>query len=251
MKKKFGWKPDLPDHRDMPYAAPLHIVKALPEKIDLRSKCPAVYDQGQLGSCTANALAANFQFDKRLQKIQAVKPSRLFIYYNERAMEGSIDYDAGAYIRDGIKSMARDGVPAETLWPYKISKFTVKPSKKSYDTALTSQVSSYMRIDNSNLVLLKGCLADGFPFVFGFTVFDSFMSSAVAKNGIMPMPTTQEQVQGGHAVMAVGYDDAKGQFICRNSWGTSWGEKGYFFMPYAYITNTNLCDDFWTIRLVE
>jgi C1A family cysteine protease len=248
-KHAFGWLPDLPDARDVCYSAPRSVMKKLAAKIDLRSACPPVYDQGQLGSCTAFSLGGAFQFGQKKQKISNWIPSRLFIYYNERVLINTVNSDSGAYIRDGIKTMNREGVCAETNWPYDISKFTQKPPAACYTKALTNQVLSYMRVDNRSLYQMQSCLAEGYPITFGFTVYDSFRS--IGKNGMMPMPKPSEQVLGGHAVLAVGYDNAKQVFIVRNSWGSTWGDKGYFYMPYAYITDTNRCDDFWTIRLVE
>jgi C1A family cysteine protease len=257
MKKKFqlkenhylGWLPDLPDHRDLLYTAPLSVMRNLPVKIDLRVKCPAVYNQGALGSCTANALGAAFQFGQKKQAIPDFLPSRLFIYYNERVIINSVLSDSGAFIRDGIKTMNTQGVCNEKDWPYIIPQFTTKPPVALYKKAITNQVLSYMRLNNANMIQLQSCLSEGFPFVFGFTVFESFQT--IGKNGIMPMPKTDEQRLGGHAVMAVGYDDAKKMFIVRNSWSKNWGDQGYFYMPYSYITDTNRADDFWTIRLVE
>lgn len=245
----YGWLPDLPDHRDLLYVAPLMVMKQLPTKVDLRNNCPPVYDQGALGSCTANALGAAFQYEQKKQQIPNFIPSRLFIYYNERALIHTIQSDSGAFIRDGIKTMNVQGVCNENDWPYIIAQFAQQPPKALYKKASTNQVLSYMRLNNANLTQLQSCLAEGFPFVFGFTVFESFQR--IGKNGIMPMPTPTEQRLGGHAVMAVGYDDAKKMFIVRNSWSKDWGELGYFYMPYAYITDTNRADDFWTIRLVE
>jgi C1A family cysteine protease len=208
-----------------------------------------VYDQGQLGSCTANAIGAAFEFELVKQSLPDFMPSRLFIYYNERAMEGSVSTDSGAQIRDGIKSVAKQGVCPEPMWPYVIAKFRTKPPKPCYVEALKHRVSLYQRLVPT-LNQLKGCLASGYPFVFGFTVYDSFESPAVAKSGHAPMPAPAEAVIGGHAVMAVGFDDSKQWFIVRNSWGTTWGMKGYFTLPYAYVTDPNLADDFWTIRLI-
>ncbi|MVN20508.1 C1 family peptidase [Mucilaginibacter arboris] len=245
----FGWLPDLPDQRDFMYAAPMAVMQQLPTTVDLRSQCPPVYDQGHLGSCTANSLAGAYEFDLKKETKPDYMPSRLFIYYNERVLINTVNSDSGAYIRDGIKTMNNQGVCPEKDWPYDISKFTNKPSQKCYDEAKKSQIKSYQRLVNS-LTQLKGCLAEGFPFVFGFTVYESFMTQQVAQTGIMPMPQQGEKTVGGHAVMAVGYDDSKNAFIIRNSWNTTWGIKGYFYMPYAYITNSSLCDDFWTIRLV-
>lgn len=245
---KFGWLPDLPDQRDLMYAAPAKLMLQLPTSVDLRNQCPPVYNQGDLGSCTANGLGGAYEFDLKKQKKADFMPSRLFIYYNERVLINTVASDSGAYIRDGIKTMNNQGVCPEKDWPYDISKFTQKPSPACYTKAKKCQIKSYQRLDNS-LNLLKGCLTEGFPFVFGFTVYESFMTAQVAKTGIMPMPQHGEKTRGGHCVMAVGYDDSKQAFIIRNSWNTTWGIKGYFYMPYAYITSS-LCDDFWTIRLV-
>lgn len=246
----FGWVPDLPDQRDLLYSAPMMVMKKIPSKIDLRSKCPVVYNQGHLGSCTANALGGAFQYSRKKQKLKDFIPSRLFLYYNERVMIKTVNSDSGAYIRDGIKSLNTNGICPEKEWPYIVEKFTQKPPKKCYDDALKSTVKSYERLTNTNLTQLQACLSEGYPFVFGFTVYESFQSEAVATTGMMQMPRAKEKVLGGHAVMAVGYDDSKQVVIVRNSWGKEWGVKGYFFMPYGYITSNQLCDDFWTIRIV-
>lgn len=247
---RFGWVPDVPDQRDHLYAAPMPVKAPLPSQVDLRKKCPAVYDQGQLGSCTANAIAAAVQFNRMKQKLKpAFVPSRLFIYYNERVMEGSVNSDSGAMIRDGIKSVAKQGDCPEKSWPYVISKFADKPTPACYQEALKYKAVQYQRVVRS-LMQFKGCLASGFPFVFGFTVYESFESAEVAKTGIAPMPGLKEQALGGHAVLAVGYDDAAQRFIVRNSWGSGWGQAGYFTLPYAYLGEANLSDDFWTVRLI-
>ena len=246
----YGWQPDLPDQRDYRYTAPPAVMIKLPERTDLRPGCPPVYDQGQLGSCTANAIGAAFEFGLIKQNAPAFMPSRLFIYYNERIIEQSVNSDSGAMIRDGIKSVNNQGVCSENLWPYNINKFASKPSPSCYSQALNYQVLSYHRVTR-NLNQMKGCLADGYPFVFGFTVYESFETDKVAKSGILNMPAKKEKMVGGHAVMAAGYDDSKKRFIVRNSWGSDWGLKGYFTIPYDYLLTENLSDDFWTIRLVE
>jgi C1A family cysteine protease len=218
--------------------------------VDLTPQCPPVYDQGQLGSCTANSIGAAVEFEQMKQKLAEIfVPARLFIYYNERVMEGTVDSDGGAQIRDGIKSVANQGVCPETEWPYNIAKFKTKPPKKCYVDALKHRVVLYQRATQT-LNQLRGCLASGYPFVFGFTVYESFESPAVAKSGHAPMPMPSEKAIGGHAVMAAGYNDSKQWFIIRNSWGPGWGMKGYFTLPYAYVTDAQLADDFWTIRLV-
>ena len=256
----YGWIPDLPDQRDFLYAAPVSLLAALPTRMDLRKQGPPVYDQGVLGSCTANAIAAAHQFEQIRQlgegtgSVSAVRhsfvPSRLFIYYNERAIENTVDQDAGAMLRDGIKTVVRQGVCPESDWPYVIAKFTRKPPAPCYSEALNHQVLSYRRLTQS-VTQMKGCLASGYPFVFGFSVYESFESPVVAKTGVVPMPASDERILGGHAVTAVGYDDATRQFIVRNSWGAKWGRNGTCFMPYAYLTDPALAADFWTIRLVE
>ena len=194
----------------------------------------------------ANALVGNLEF----LYLKVSKPftdlSRLFIYYNERTLEGTVNEDAGAAIRDGVKSLVNLGVCTEKKWPYTISKFTVKPPAACYQEATKHQVTSYHRI--LTLQQMKQCLAEGYPFVFGFTVYESFESPAVAKTGKLDLPKPTEKSLGGHAVCAVGYDDSTKRFLVRNSWGADWGLKGYFTMPYDYAANTNLADDFWTIR---
>jgi C1A family cysteine protease len=256
----YGWTPDLPDHRDFLYAVPPHVTAvALPPSVDLRPHCPPVFDQGQLGSCTANAIAGAIEFDQIKQGLPEFTPSRLFIYYNERVIEHDVQSDNGAQIRDGIKSVASQGVCPETSWTYSDQNtdpdpcptcpYAKKPSASCYNQAQSHKVKLYQRL-TPLLDTLKGCLASGYPFVFGFTVYASFESQQVAQTGIVPMPAPGEKAMGGHAVMAVGYDDSKQQFIVRNSWGAGWGIKGYFMMPYAYLTNSNLADDFWTIRTV-
>ncbi len=247
---KKGWKPDLPDFRDFKYQLN-ESVSNLPS-VDLRPYCPKVVDQGQLGSCTGNAIANAHYFTELKEKIKsAFLPSRLFIYYNERVIEKTVRDDAGAEIRDGIKSISKQGVCAETLWPYSVRKFATKPSLKCYSEALKHKAVSYMRLDNTDITQLKNCLSDGYPFVFGFTVYESFESDEVANTGVVNMPTDSEENLGGHAVMCVGYDDNSSRFIVMNSWGKNWGDNGYFTIPYQYLTDTNLADDFWTIRLVR
>ncbi|PYO01888.1 MAG: peptidase [Candidatus Rokuibacteriota bacterium] len=244
-----GWIPDLPDQRDVLYTAVREVRAALPAKTDLRAACSPVENQGQLGSCTGNALAGALEFLEVKDRKPFVNLSRLFIYYNERVIEHSVKSDAGAMIRDGIKTLAKQGVCSEKKWPYVVSRFSVKPSPACFTEAADHQITSYQRILSLNE--MKSCLADGFPFVFGFTVYESFESEAVAKTGVLNMPQKGERVVGGHAVLAVGYDDSTRRFFVRNSWGSGWGMKGYFTMPYDYVTNQNLADDMWTVRRGE
>lgn len=243
-----GWIPDRPDPRDLPFemlrSGPLRFA----ESVDLRNMCSPVEDQGDIGSCVANATAGNMELLRKKQNLSSIDFSRLFIYYNARLMRGWTQYDSGCYIRDAIKTLASQGVCSEKKWPYIPSKFKRKPTKTCYRSALNFQILKYYRI--TSLAQMKQCLSDGFPFVFGFAVPDSFFE--IDKTGIMKNPSLQEGFNGGHAVMAVGYKNIKGEpyFIIRNSWG-SWGDEGYFYMPESFIRDFNYCDDFWTIRSQE
>jgi C1A family cysteine protease len=215
---------------------------------------PPVYDQGNLGSCTANAIAAAIQFERMRQRLprSTAIPSRLFVYYNERRIEGTVKSDSGAQIRDGIKSVASQGDCFESGpdgWPYDVTRFADEPPQSCYDAALHDRAVSYSRL-SQNLDQMRACLATGYPFVFGFTVYSSFMGRRVARTGKLELPRADERVEGGHAVLAVGYDDKARRFLARNSWGPGWGRRGYFTIPYAYVLHAHLASDFWTIRLI-
>jgi C1A family cysteine protease len=247
MSKLYNWIPDKEDSRDHKYL--LHLgeklrVQKIPSTIDLRARCSPVEDQKNMGSCTANALTGNMEF---LEKKIAKKPtdlSRLFIYYNERVLEGTVDQDKGAQLRDGIKVLHKQGVCPEKDWPYKEQNIFLRPDQNCYQEALIHRISSYERLNT--LEEMKDCLASGFPFVFGFQVFSSFESEEVAHTGVVNLPSKSEEFLGGHAVMAVGFDEGSRRFLIRNSWGPKWGIKGYFTMPYDYLTG-GLASDFWTI----
>jgi len=256
MIRGYGWVPDRPDQRDYLYSAIRPVVR-LPKEVDLRRLCSSVENQEELGSCTANALAGNLEYLdrkddqsdsvsrlRRLTESDYTDVSRLFIYYNERALEGTVDYDSGASLRDGIKTLRKQGACWEKTWPYLIERFAKKPAKKCYLEAKRHRIESYHRIGALHEMLT--CLAEGYPFVFGFTVYESFQSQRVAKTGVVSMPGKKEKAIGGHAVLAVGYNQKQKRFLVRNSWGTEWGKDGYFTMPYEYLET--LSADFWTIR---
>ena len=242
---RLDWRPDLPDIRDHLFASH-HAVNAatVPDRVDLRPKCPPIVDQGSLGSCTANALAGALGFIHGGPS--AAPASRLFVYYGERVLEGTIRQDAGAEIRDGVRVLNKLGAPPEADWPYVMTKFARKPPKKAFADALKQRISTYQRITTHDERLQ--CLADGAVIVFGFTCYESLDSDEVARTGVLPMPAPGEKVTGGHAVVLVGYDRVAGTYLVRNSWGTSWGLAGYFTMPFAYVDDDNLSDDYWTLR---
>lgn len=238
--RKYGWIKNKPDSRDRKYSdSKFFKVMELPRAEDLRSVDSAILDQGQLGSCTGNGIAGCINFIQKL-----FMASRLFIYFNERTIEGTVDQDSGANIRDGISSVVKQGVCSEDVWPYDINQFTVTPPPEAYDAALKDVVTDYLAINS--VAEIKNCLVSGFPVVFGMTVYESFESPDVASSGVVPMPAHHEQELGGHCMKIVGYDDSKSCFIVANSWGTGWGASGYCFIPYAYIEK--YASDFWTIR---
>ncbi len=248
-RASFGWIPDLPDQRDILYTSVRPVVAAPPDTVDLRSLCSTVEDQGSLGSCTAQALVGALEYLERKDNVPFADLSRLFVYYNERVIEHTVRTDAGAMLRDGIKTLAKSGVCMESRWPYVVTRFARKPTPACYREALDHQVTSYQRL--LTLEEMLSCLAEGFPFVFGFTVYESFLTPAVEKSGVVNMPGAGERVLGGHAVLAVGYRQADRRFIVRNSWGARWGDSGYCTMPYEYLTDRGLSDDFWVIRRGE
>lgn len=218
---------------------------ALPSVVDLRPKCPIIYDQGNLGSCSANCLSCLYEFDDK----NAFTPSRLFLYYNERKMENDIPDDAGAVLSDGIKCLQKYGICKETSWTYDISKFAVKPPQSCYNEALNHKAVSVSNIPQ-NLVSMKNCLAAGFPFGCGIAIYESFESEEVAKTGMVPMPDTTQASIGGHALVCVGYDDSRKKWIMRNSWGQGWGLNGYFELDYEYLLTPSLCSDLWSVTKI-
>ena len=209
------------------------------------------------GNCTANSLAGAMGFLELQQLKTNTGPefytknhfspvSRLFIYWNERVIEGTTDQDAGAQLFDGIKTLATTGAPREFTWPYLDKLLYQKPSATAYTQASSHKISTYFQVET--MADMKNCLASGFPFVFGFTCYEELEADSTASTGILPMPGPNSQIIGGHAVLAVGYDDAKQMFLVRNSWGTSFGLGGYFWMPYQYLGDPNLASDMWKIQ---
>jgi C1A family cysteine protease len=237
------WTRDKTDHRDFLFTAPQKLT--VPTKIDLRNYCSVVNDQGSLGICTGEAVTSAMEIILKREG-RLIELSRLFVYYQERLLEGSVNYDAGAYLRDGIKVCYTYGAAAESLWQFNPKMFRVKPPTAVYTDALKRKVTLYQRCTNVDSI--RAALAIGNPVVVGFCVYSSFLSSIVTKTGIMPYPNVRtERFMGGHAVCLVGYDDVKRVFIAKNSWGSAWGDRGYFYMPYQVIQDANMSSDFWAI----
>lgn len=246
----YGWRqPRQPSHR-FPYRLARVEAGALPSKVDLRPSCPGVYDQGQLGSCTANAWAGLIEFLQIQEKLPLFTPSRLQIYYDEREMNGDTADDTGAACADGAQVVSKQGAGPESEWPYDVAQFAVAPPAQVVSDALKHLTFNVQQVAQ-DLTTMKETLAGSLPIVIGFTVYESFESTAVAQSGVVALPGPGEQVLGGHAVLVVGYDDSTSMFIVRNSWGSGWGQSGYFMMPYAYLTNPQLASDFWTATRTE
>jgi C1A family cysteine protease len=238
---------DAPDERDHFFSVPKGR-RALPGLVDLRSEAPPVYNQHSLNSCSANAIAAAIRFDhRRGGDPGALNPSRLFIYFNERSIEDLVAQNVPVSLRDGYKTLARVGVCAEDDWPYRVGHFARRPPRSCYHRAVVHRAIAYKRV-RQDLRHIRHCLAEGYPFTVGISVYESFQSDAVKRTGIVPMPRRGERMLGGHAVLVVGYDDSRKHVIVQNSWGARWGDRGFFFLPYAFLLNPDHAWDLWTVR---
>ncbi len=268
-----GWRPDYPDFRD--YTVANDNVKpmfgkvgvldvdgpSLPKSVDLRKWCSPVEDQGMLGSCTANAGVGLVEYFERKAFGKYIDASRLFLYKATRTLMHETG-DTGAFLRTTMGALALFGVPPEEYWPYDVSRFDEEPVTFCYAFAQNYQSIKYVRLDPANtpsketLGQVKANLAAGMPAMFGFTVYSSITQAE--KDGKIPFPSKGERIEGGHAVLAVGYDDAlkvknemdgrqtTGAFLIRNSWGIGWGCEGYGWLPYEYALK-GLAEDWWTL----
>lgn len=277
MKRGMGWIPDYPDLRD--YTEKTEDVRAILEagrakkgraasaSIDLRQWCSPVEDQGQLGSCTANAAVGVIEYYERKSFGKHINGSRLFLYKVTRNLM-KLKGDTGAYLRTTMGAMVLFGVPPELYWPYSDDqkKFDREPPAFCYAFAQNYQTIKYFRHDPPGakaeevLERAKRYLASGHPAMFGFTVYNSIEQAE--NTGKIPFPSPKEKIEGGHAVVAVGYDDkmkitnrygkveTTGALLIRNSWGKSWGENGYGWLPYDYVLR-GLAEDFWSVLKKE
>ena len=260
-KRTYLLERDAPDPRDNQFAfrlTPEHHARKLPPKVDLRPECITAYNQGNSGTCTAHAVAGAFAYLHRKHKRHPMRPSPRFIFYNEMAMTRQLGSRCTVHLRDALKAVAVKGVCPESHCKYRDDERLLRkrPHEKAFSAARSRKLVSYHRIPmephSSQMFLkhLKHCLADGYPFVFGFMTYKSFDERGGKwKDGVMPIPNRKKEAkEGGHAVMAVGYDDARKAFIVRNSWGPEWGLNGYFLMPYKLISDPKITFDFWTLR---
>jgi len=229
--RKYGYSRS--QHRNLFAARYQRMAISLPSSVDLQPLCPPVYDQGQLGSCTANAIAAAYQFERMQANLPPLTPSRLFIYWNERVMENDTNEDAGAFGGDGITSLETLGVPDESLWPYIEGQFSVRPPDSVFAAALANKISQRKII--TTIEDIKGALVDRHLVPFGISLYESFESDEVATSGIVPDPTLNEGLLGGHETAIAGYDDSMKAFKVRNSWGSGWGQQGYCWINYDYV----------------
>ena len=260
-----GWRPSLPDHRDV--KADTTGLKALPE-VDPRADMPTILDQGQLGSCTANATSTCVEYwmhEFLMLPYKLHRPSRLFIYYGERMLEGTLGQgDTGAYGRDGLKFTQQYGWVPESEWPYHISAFQKKPPQSVWDAAKANRLiqMTYKAVDR-DVDAIKAALSNKQTMMFGFSVYDSFESDQTLTTGYVPMPKRSEGQLGGHEVLAVGYLESEPDYcLVRNSWGTTFNggplyggipggttHPGYFLMPWDYLMSSDLSSDFRTIPI--
>jgi C1A family cysteine protease len=255
---RYGRRADLPDPRDHQFEhthAGLMAME-LPAHIDLRDTTffAPVFDQLACGSCVSQAVAAAYSYEQRKAGLRQYTPARLFLYYCAREIENTVASDCGCEIRNGIKVLAALGAPHESLWPYDISKVRVLPPPRAYLDGAGHDALHYSRIDNSgDDRALAAALAAGVPVVIGISVGESFESDAVARTGTVPIPTQDEHILGGHCMLAIGYDTTpQGRtYLVRNSWGPLWGDIGHCYIPAAYLIDTGLAGDFWTIQLVS
>jgi len=249
-KRVLNWQRQPKDSRDLKSVRHLSAPVSLPPSFELDKQIP-VYDQLNIGSCTANSACSCFRFETaQVQGDFRFDPSRLFQYYNSRLLQGWENEDSGAYIRDAFKAMNKYGLALEKTWKYNTSDFAVKPSDVAYAEALGNVTVKYAAV-NQNESEIKQTLVSGAAVSFGFNVYDSFFGSWDRTTGIMPIPKKSESLQGGHAVTIIGYDDSKRCFLIQNSWGTDWGLNGKFWMPYSFLLNANESDDFWCIQEVK
>lgn len=240
--------------REVKASAPHKVFAACPDHPmvkDLRPGMLPIENQSTLGACTGHAIVGALEYLEVKQGKPAVRLSRLFVYFNERMVEGTINEDAGANIGDGINVVAKYGACDENLWPYHIRHYKEQPNDAAYADGLKRRAITHYAVQQTEDALISA-LANDLPIVFGIVVYDSFESDEVARTGLVPMPNTQtETCQGGHAVLICGYDRNRRLFLVRNSWGEDWGDGGYFWLPFDFVLNPNLADSFYVVEAIS
>ena len=245
-----GWKRSKPHPEDLRHPKGIFdFLKPLPSVIDLAPFCSPVEDQGNIGSCVGNATVGQLELLMRRVYNVSLDLSRLMVYYGARQLEGTQpEEDSGCEVRDAYKFMAKTGTCLESLWPYVEDKFSEAPSAEAYADAKLRKILKYYTLAPSSrapsINTLKQALNKGYGVTFGFSV-PSWFIERVGNDGVMPMPKPNDKFDGGHAVLLVGCNDRTRLMKVRNSWGPTWGERGYFYMPYDFISNSDCCADFW------
>lgn len=243
---KYGWLKEPPDQRDFPFKDFFRLRRVYPAKVDLRSQLPEAWQQGNLGSCVAQGGAGAWWQVEAQEAKPTYVASRLFLYYEGRVLLGTTGYDSGLYIRTIVKVLSKSGAPKESLWPYRVNQFTKKPPRSAYQDGQKHKATAYYACAGEREI--RTSLADGYAVIFGFSVYESYESDATYRTGIVPMPHADEKMLGGHCQLLVGYDDAKGVYVARNSYGPGYGDKGHNYFPYDYVHNPQLACDFWSLR---
>lgn len=278
----FGWLPDFPSIQDYtpeqaiikPLLAKVHhaaatatttaTAPALPASVDLRAWCSPIENQFNLGSCTAHAGVGMIEYYERRAFGKHIDASRLFLYKATRNLMNATG-DTGAFLRTTMEALVLFGIPPEDYWPYVVVNYDIEPTAFLYSFGQNYQALNYYRLDPSGtakpalLATIKANLTAGLPSMFGFTVYSSYTQASVANKGAIPYPTPKDKIVGGHAIMAVGFNDTlkiknatagsaatTGALLIRNSWGTGWGDGGYGWLPYAYVLN-GLATDWWAL----
>lgn len=254
MPHHYGWRRQSLDHRDLRYRLRRTDSTGLPPDFILKESRP-ILDQGDIGSCTAHGGERCIN-DLRIKAgLPVVDYSRLAIYYDTRSREDSVASDAGAEIRDVVKTLAKKGAILESDWPYDTTKFADEPPAAAYNSVEIAV--AYQALDNTDVDALKRCLAiEQNPIIFGFSVFDGYEN--VDRTGIVPMPARSDGPLGGHCNVIEGYDDhvicpggGRGAFWVANSWGLGWGKLGYCWLSYSYLCDDSLASDFWHIAMEQ